>query len=257
LTIAMASVPEVDQLAAEISAGPPLERLSAARELAARLRGRGDELLDQFVDDARVQGLSWTDIGCALGTSKQAAQQRFGALAEPPADQQAPFGLAGAAGGVLRAAENEARALGHHYIRAEHVVVGLLSAPEEMAAIVLADLGVSADAVRAAIVERLGRSDPRPTGSLGVAPQTKRLFELARATGKSLCHNCPRTEHILLAAVSPKLHSPAATLLAEVGAAPAAVRDHLTRAILKESPELAGSLNRSARFARFRMRHDS
>jgi hypothetical protein len=123
-----------------------------------------------------------------------------------------------------------------------------------MAAIALAELGICAEAVRDALVARLGRADARPTGSLGVAPQTKRLFELARATGKSLCHGCPRTEHILLAAVSPKLHSPAATVLSDAGADPAAVRDHLTRAILAQSPELARSLDRSARFARVRQR---
>ncbi len=250
----MPSVPEVEQLAAEISAGPPLDRLAVAGTVAAQLRSRGDELLDQLVDEARAQGVSWSDIGDVLGTTKQAAQQRFAALADPPPDQ-APFGLTGAAAGVLRAAEAEARTLGHRYIRPEHVVVGLLAQPEETAAIALTGLGVSSVAVRGALVARLGRAEPRPTGSLGVAPQTKRLFELARATGKSLCHNCPRTEHILLAAVSPKLQSPAATLLAEAGADPAAVRDHLTRAILAESPELARSLSRSSRLSRFGRRY--
>ena len=246
----MASVPEVEQLAAEISADSPLERLAAASTVAARMRSRGDQLLDQFVDEARARGLSWSDIGDVLGTTKQAAQQRFAGLADPPPDQ-APFGLTGAGAGVLRAAEAEARALGHHSIRPEHVVVGLLALPAEMAAISLADLGVSATATRDALIARLGRADPRPTGSLGVAPQTKRLLELARATAKTLGHNCPRTEHILLAAVSPKLQSPAATLLADAGADPTAVRDRLMRTILHESPELATSMHRSLRLSRW------
>jgi hypothetical protein len=247
----MASVPEVDQLAAEISGGSPLERLAAASALAVSLRSRGDQLLDHFVDEARAEGLSWTDIGDVLGTTKQAAQQRFAVLADPPADE-APFGLTGASGHVLRCAETEARALGHHYVRPEHIVAGLLAQPEEMAAIALTALGVTADAVRAAIVARLGRSDPRPTGSLGVTPQTKRLLELARATGRTLGHHkCPRTEHILLAAVSPKLQSPAATLLAAAGADPSAVRDQVTRVILRESPELASSMHRSLQLSRW------
>lgn len=240
----MAPVPELEQLSREIAAGAPLERLAAAGELASRLRRRGDELLDQFVDDARAQGLSWTDIGGALGTTKQAAQQRFAGLADPSPDQ-APFGLTGAAAAVLRAAGTEARALGHHYIRPEHVVAGLLALPEEMAALALAELGVTGDTVRVLIVARLGRADPRPTGSLGVAPQTKRVLELARATGRSLCHRCPRTEHILLAVVSARLHSPAAALLADAGASPATVRDRVTRMILSESPELAKAMSRS------------
>jgi len=38
--------------------------------------------LNRTVRDARRSGLSWTQIGAALGTTKQAAQQRFGATAD-------------------------------------------------------------------------------------------------------------------------------------------------------------------------------
>jgi hypothetical protein len=69
-----------------------------------------------------------------------------------------------------------------------------------------------------AVQARLGFGAARPGGSLGVAPQTKRLLELARAIAKALCHNCPGTEHILLAAISPKLHSATASLLTDCGA---------------------------------------
>ena len=241
----MAAVPGIDQLKAQIVGGTPLEQLTAASELAEKLRARGDELLDQFVDAARTSGSSWTEIGCSLGTSKQAAQQRFAALADPQ-PSEAPFGLVGPTAEVLSTAGDEARALGHHYIRPEHLVLGLLAQPEELAARALAEVGVTATVVRAQITAHLGSAAPRPTGSLGVAPQTKRLLELARAIAKSLHHKCPRTEHMLLAAVSPKLHSPSAVLLAECGTTPEQVRDHLTRMILQETPELADRLaNRS------------
>jgi hypothetical protein len=249
----MPPVPEVDQLTAEISAGPALERLTAAGALASRLRRRGDELLDQFVDDARAQGLSWTDIGCALGTSKQAAQQRFAALDPPP--PRTLHGLTGPVADVLETAGDEARALGHHYVRPEHLILGLLAQPEELAAITLRELGVSSEVVRQRVAASLGRWDPRPTGSLGVAPQTKRLLELGRAIAKSMSHSCPRTEHILLAAVSPKLHSSAATLLAECGAEPPAVQNHVMRAILAQSPELANAMSRSSQLSRIWRRY--
>ncbi len=250
---AVTAVPGIDQLKTEIPAGTVLEQLSAASQLAEKLRARGDELLDQFVDAARTSGSSWSEIGCSLGTSKQAAQQRFAALADPPPDG-APFGLVGPAAEVLFAAGDEARALGHHYIRPEHIVLGLLSQSEELAGLALAEVGVTATVVRAQITSQLGTSAPRPTGSLGVAPQTKRLLELARAIAKSLCHSCPRTEHMLLAAVSPKLRSPAAVLLTECGAKPEQVRDQLTRMILDQSPELADRLTNRSLPARVRMR---
>jgi hypothetical protein len=246
----MDAVPSIDRLTQRIPAGSPLERLSAASQLAGRLRARGDELLDHFVDAARASGSSWTEIGGALGTSKQAAQQRFGALGNSPTGQT-PFGLIGAAAEALSAAETHARELGHHYVRPEHLILALAEQPEELSGRVLAELGVTARAVRAEIEQRLGSGPARPTGTLGVAPQTKRLLELARAIAKSLGHRCPRSEHVLLAAISPKLHSPAASLLAECGAEPAQVRDLVTRTLLREAPELA---SRMRFLGRIRMR---
>jgi hypothetical protein len=249
----MSAVPGIDQLMAAIPAGTPLEQLAAASALADRLRARGDELLDQFVDEARTSGSSWTEIGCTLGTSKQAAHERFGALAAPPPGQT-PFGLTGTAADVLSTAADEARELGHHYVRPEHLLLGLVSQSDGLAAQVLAQLDITADVVRKRVVERLGTAAPRPTGSLGVSPQTKRLLELARAIAKSLGSRCPKTEHILLAVTSPKLHSPAATLLADCGATPDRVRDQLTRTLLVEAPELAERLRSRSLRSRLRMR---
>lgn len=249
----MDALPSIDRLAAGIAAGTPLERLSEASELAGKLRARGEELLDHFVDAAREGGSSWSEIGCALGTSKQAAQQRFGALANPPAGQ-IPFGLTGPAADALIAAEAHARELGHHYVRPEHLILALSEQPDELAGQVLAQLGLTPGAARAVIERRLGAGRPRPTGSLGVAPQTKRMLELARSLARSLGHRCPRTEHILLAASSPKLHSPAASLLAECGIDPTQIRDQVARALLSEAPELAERLRSRSLVARVRMR---
>jgi hypothetical protein len=249
----MEGLPSIERLAAGVAPGSSLERLSEASELAGSLRARGDELVDHFVDAARASGSSWSDIGCALGTSKQAAQQRFGALADPPAGQ-VPFGLTGPAAQALIVAEAHARELGHHYVRPEHLILALVEQPEELAGQVLAELGATPDEVRAAIERRLGGGRPRPTGSLGVAPQTKRLLELARSLAKSLGHRCPRTEHVLLAASSPKLDSPAASLLAECGVDPAQIRDQLARALLTEAPELADRLRNRSLLSRVRMR---
>ncbi len=170
-------------------------------------------------------------------------------------DEDAPFGLTGAAADAFAAAAGEARQLGHHYIRPEHLILGLLSLPEEMAARALADQGVSLDgrarAGNRAVRDRASRARH---GSLGVAPQTKRLLELSRAIGRSLCHQCPRTEHVLLAAVSPKLDSPAAGLLAECGSDPAEIREQVMRMILEQSPELAGALSRQSWLSRLTSR---
>jgi hypothetical protein len=49
-----------------------VELLAAATELA-----RAEALVDRAVRAARGAGASWAEVGAALGTSRQAAQQRF------------------------------------------------------------------------------------------------------------------------------------------------------------------------------------
>ena len=249
----MTAVPDIDQLKAEIPPGAALDRLTAATGVAEQLRARGDELLDHFVDAARADGASWSDIGGCLRTSKQAAQQRFAVLADP-APGELPFGLQGAGATVLTEAANAARGFGHAYIRPEHLVLGLLAQPDELAARVLAELGVTPELARNRVEQRLGRRPPRPTGSLGVAPQTKRILAQARAIAKWLGHECPRTEHILLAATAPKLHSTAAALLGDCGTDPGQVWDEVATALGREAPEIASRLNNRSLMSRLRVR---
>lgn len=54
--------------------GSPLEAMAAARELS----GATDAALRTAVRRARAAGLSWSRIGEVLGTTRQAAFQRFG-----------------------------------------------------------------------------------------------------------------------------------------------------------------------------------
>lgn len=218
----------------------PVERLAAAVELAERVRGSADALVDHFVRAARAAGCSWAEIGGTLGVSKQAAQQRFVTVAPP--DEAWPPGLDERAGAAFASAVGEVRALGHYYVGPEHLLLALLAQPEELAGRALAALGVTTEAVRARVVERLPPSPPRPGGSLGVAPQTKRLIELARTLAKRLGHRCARTEHLLLAAVSPALKSPAGAVLADCGADAARVCEQLAAMLEIEAPELAARL---------------
>lgn len=59
--------------------GAPLALVAATDALAAS----GQRLLAGAVDEARAAGHSWSEIGAALGVSRQAAQQRFSASREP------------------------------------------------------------------------------------------------------------------------------------------------------------------------------
>jgi hypothetical protein len=69
------------RLLAEVShgGGAPLAAVAAARELAAA----SDAALQQAVDQARAAGHSWREVGDVLGTTRQAAFQRFGRPVDP------------------------------------------------------------------------------------------------------------------------------------------------------------------------------
>ena len=57
--------------------GGPLENVSDAFAVSTQMDEQADALIGYFVDQARKSGLSWSQIGGAMGVSKQAAQQRF------------------------------------------------------------------------------------------------------------------------------------------------------------------------------------
>jgi hypothetical protein len=76
-------VPSVDELAEEVcdAAGDDAAaRLRAAIDTERELTKIGDALVEQFVVEARMVGLSWTRIGELLGPSKRAAQKRYAAV---------------------------------------------------------------------------------------------------------------------------------------------------------------------------------
>ena len=54
-----------------------LGQLAHASATAVQLGDLGDSLLGVFVDRCRRDGRSWSEIGTALGVTKQAVQKRF------------------------------------------------------------------------------------------------------------------------------------------------------------------------------------
>jgi len=58
---------------------PILTAVEAARTMVSL----SDEVLHALVDEARSQGYTWQEIGDVLGTTRQAAFQRFGRAPGP------------------------------------------------------------------------------------------------------------------------------------------------------------------------------
>lgn len=188
--------------------GGPLDNLSDAITVAARLDEQADALIGHFVDQARSSGASWSQIGASMGVSKQAAQKRF--VARDDADL-APEGkefsrFTARARNVLAAAGRTAATSGAEAVDVTHLAVGLLAEPEGLAAKIVHRLGVSDEQVSGVLGVTLATDgyDPDP-GALRELRFTGASRAALRATLKAalrLGHNYIGTEHLLLGIVS-------------------------------------------------------
>ena len=183
----------------------PLEQLTDAVLVADHIGEVADALIGHFVDQARRQGASWTEIGASMGVTKQAAQKRFvqrpGATEAAALDPNAGFSrFTPRARNAVVSAQNEARARHDQEIRIEHLVLGLLAEPEGLAARAIVAQGVSLDRVREVATATLG---PAGTGeSPELVPFDDRARAVLEATFREalrLGHDYIGTEHVLLA----------------------------------------------------------
>lgn len=99
---------------------------------------------------------------------------------------------------VVVLAQEEARELRHDSIGSEHLLLGLLAAPNDPTAEVLAAHGVSADAVRDEVVRIDGRGRRPPDGHMPYTPRMKKVLELSLRASLELGHEVVDTEHLLL-----------------------------------------------------------
>lgn len=100
----------------------------------------------------------------------------------------------------LSEAHATASQLGHNYIGSEHLLAGLLREGSGVAAKVLDNCGITADAVIEKIREYTGQNDPITDGrDLTLTPRTKRILEMSAAEARRFGHKYIGTEHILMA----------------------------------------------------------
>lgn len=102
---------------------------------------------------------------------------------------------------VVVSAQEEARLLKHKHIDTEHILLGLLDAPDSMAAKVLHQLGYSKEAARVDIAAVVKPGTEALSGHIPFTPRAKKTLELALREALQLHHTYIDTEHILLALV--------------------------------------------------------
>jgi Clp amino terminal domain, pathogenicity island component len=183
-----------------------LTRVSAAAEVSGEIANKADVLLGHFVEAARHAGCSWTEIGAALGVTKQGAQQRFVDRddASPADDEHLLVRYTGRARASVARAREEAQEMGHEHVGTEHLLLGVVSNPAALSFKVLDELGVPAADVRDAVVEAAGpRAAYAPLAAgLPFTPRARRVLDLTRGEALRLGHNYIGTEHLLLALVA-------------------------------------------------------
>jgi ATP-dependent Clp protease ATP-binding subunit ClpA len=100
---------------------------------------------------------------------------------------------------VVVASQNETRAAGNAEIRPEHLVLGLLAEPEGLAMKVLAEQGVTGDALRQAAAATLPPATEDLPALIPFDGRAKKALELTFREALRLEHGYVGTEHILLA----------------------------------------------------------
>jgi hypothetical protein len=224
----------LDNLIAYVKAlhpgGGPLENVTDAFAVSARLDEQSDALIGYFVDQARKSGASWSQIGAAMGVSKQAAQKRFvpGKLTDIAAGPvfsrftQRARNVLAAAGRIASGADPA--------IGAADLAAATFAEPEGLAARAIARAGLTADQVYAAV--GAGPATPGPDAdadalqALGFDESGKAALKATLRAALRLGHNYIGTEHLLLGV----LHAggPAGQALAAIGLTPERAEELLT-----------------------------
>jgi Clp amino terminal domain, pathogenicity island component len=182
----------------------PLENVSDAFTVSTQLDEQADALIGYFVDQARRSGLSWSQIGGAMGVSKQAAQKRFVPPASKVSDMMPeavkPFSQFTARAARTLAAAGKLAAPSP--MSSAHLAAALLAEPEGFAAKAIAVAVVAPEQLYAALgtgpAERAENTGSAELLDLILNETAKDALKSAMKAALRLGHNYIGTEHFLL-----------------------------------------------------------
>jgi ATP-dependent Clp protease ATP-binding subunit ClpA len=187
--------------------GSPLDHLTDAVVAAGQLDEQADALIGYFVDQARSSGASWSQIGAAMGVSKQAAQKRFVAREDELVPESKTFSRftprarasVAAAGELARTSESDA-------IDVNHLAAGAIIDPDGLAAHALRRLAVNEEQIYEALgvgpANDGGDADPTALRQLRFTPAGREALKEALKAALRLGHNYIGTEHLLLGVIA-------------------------------------------------------
>lgn len=183
----------IEDVEARSPSREPLDLLATAAARVEEVTDAADALLSHFVDRTRRAGHSWTEIGAALGVTKQAVQKRFtGEKREPRGWDRFTDRARNVASKHAFAAAEE---LGHNYVGTEHLLAAMWGEAEGIAAKALTAAGLA----RADVIDAIDTRVPRGTqGRGGFTPRAWVAIENSTKIALEMGHNYVGTEHLLL-----------------------------------------------------------
>lgn len=176
-----------------------LDQLTDAVLTAESLGEVADHLIGHFVDQARRSGASWTDIGKAMGVTKQAAQKRFVPKADAaPLDPEQGFSrFTPRARNAVVAAQNAAHKAGNDLITPDHLLLGTLTDPAALATVLIRQQKIDPEALQKSV--QLPAPADEPPALIPFSGPARKALELTFREALRLGHNYIGTEHLLLA----------------------------------------------------------
>jgi len=176
-----------------VSGSDPTAQLEALCELRREL----DSIESELAAEAIRAGMSWREIGAAIGVSKQAAHRRHRDSVSRFVKETEPTVQNGSAGvnvsvparRAVRIARQEAASLGSNEVGTEHLLLGLLQCGDDPTVQLLRRLGVTLEAARDAVqpttemtleaARRAYSTSERAGAATLVSPVARRILERA------------------------------------------------------------------------------
>jgi hypothetical protein len=253
--------------------GGPLENVSDAFAVSEQLDQQSDALIGYFVDQARRSGLSWSQIGAAMGVSKQAAQKRFvpgqesillreigasGTGHKPfsrftdrairvlfAADRLAADSTAADSTAADSTPTGQAESAERSPIGAAHLAAAFLSEPEGLAAKAISKAGLLPEQVYGAVgigpAPQLPNQDRASVSELTFDDSAKATFREALKWALRMGHNYIGTEHLLLGVLF--IGGPVAEGFTGLGLTPQRAEELITAELADYVARLQGQLS--------------
>ena len=111
----------------------------------------------------------------------------------------------------------EAQRLNEQYLSTEHLLLGLINEPDNVASRILNRMGVSLEKIRSEIERQVTPGDGVSEGEMHLTPRSKRVVDLAYDEARQINNKFIGTEHLLLALIR-EGEGLAARVLAKLGA---------------------------------------